>query len=130
MSPTTASRVSTAEAIGVLPAEDLARARAFYEGTLGFEILDMGEGQFGVQAGKGSRFLVYERARTVAEHTALGLVVDDLAATMAEMRSSGVTFEEYDMPGLKTVDGVAEFSGGKSAWFVDPEGNIISLSEM
>lgn len=46
---------------------------------------------------------------------------------MAELRARGVTFEEYDQPGLKTVDGVMEASGMRGAWFKDSEGNILSV---
>ena len=106
------SRISTATAYAVLPAEDLERARKFYRDTLGFEIEEYGTGQFMIHAGGDSRILVYERARTKAEHTAAGLVVKDLDATMEEMRARGVAFEEYDQPGLKTVNGVARIKLG------------------
>ena len=56
--------------------------------------------------------------------------MDDLRATMEEMRSRGIVFEEYDLPGLKTVDGIVEMGGQAAAWFTDPEGNIISIAEM
>jgi len=125
------SRLTTAPAYGVLPAEDLSRARSFYHDTLGFEIAeDMGPGQFIVHAGSGSKFLVYERARTRAEHTALSFIVDDLKAVVSDLRSRGVVFEEYDMPGLRTVDGIAEMGDGSGAWFTDPEGNIINIAQM
>ena len=114
----------------MLPAENLERARRFYHDTLGFEIEDIGTGQFLIHAGNGSTILVYERERTKAEHTVAGFLVSDLRATMEEMRSRGVVFEEYDLPGLKTVNGVAEYPGSRSAWFKDPEGNIITVSEM
>ena len=131
MTPTTMSRIATAHAHAVLPAEDLSRARRFYGETLGFEIEDMPEmGQFLINAGGGTRVLVYERPRTVAEHTAAGFIVDDLSTTMDEMRSRGVVFEEYDLPGLKTVNGIVDSPMGPAAWFTDPEGNIISVAEM
>ena len=132
MTPTTmATRISTARVFPVLPAEDLSRARTFYHDTLGFDVTDMpGSGQFMVMAGGGTGAVVYERSRTKAEHTVATFVVDDLLAAMAELRSRGVTFEEYDFPGLKTVNGVAALSGEESAWFTDPEGNIISLAHM
>jgi catechol 2,3-dioxygenase-like lactoylglutathione lyase family enzyme len=57
-------------------------------------------------------------------------VVRDVEATVAELRGKGVTFEEYDLPGLKTVDGIAELGGVRGAWFKDPEGNILSVVEM
>ena len=49
---------------------------------------------------------------------------------MADLRKRGVVFEDYDLPGLKTVNGVVELDTMKGAWFTDTEGNIISLSEM
>lgn len=132
MTPTTLSRVGAAQAYGVLPAENLARARAFYGDTLGFEIQEMEtSGSFLVAAGGGTRFLVYERARTTAEHTALTLLVDDLDSVVSDLRSRGVRFEDYDIPGLKTVEGIASMDGGgRSAWFTDPEGNIIAVTQM
>ncbi len=131
MTPETKTRVSTASAFPVLPAEDLARARKFYHDTLGFEVEDMPEGhQFMIHAGHDTRILVYERERTKATHTAAVLMVDDLSAAMTEMRHHGVRFAEYDMPELKTVHGVASLPNGDSAWFTDSEGNIISLTRL
>ena len=47
-----------------------------------------------------------------------------------ELRTRGITFEEYDIPGVKTVDGIAEFAPGeRGCWFKDSEGNIIALFE-
>ena len=131
MTPTTMNRTATALAYPVLPAEDLSRARRFYHETLGFQVEDMPpERQFIIHAGGGTRILVYERPRTKAEHTAMMLQVDDLPAVMDEMRSHGVHFEEYDMPGMKTVNGVLDMPSGQGAWFTDPEGNIISVVHM
>jgi len=131
MTTSTVTRLTTAPAYAVLPAEDLTRARSFYGGTLGLEILDspMG-GQFFIHAGLGTKVMVYERARTSAEHTALTFVVDDLKSVVSELRSLGVVFEEYSLPGITTVDGIAEMGDGYGAWFVDPEGNIINISQM
>jgi hypothetical protein len=53
----------------------------------------------------------------------------ELDAVVHDLRERGVTFEEYDMPGLKTVDGIADRGGMKTAWFKDSEGNIIAVSE-
>ena len=53
--------------------------------------------------------------------------MEDVEAEVAELRRSGVVFEEYDMPGLKTVNGIATAGGAKAAWFKDSEGNILAL---
>jgi hypothetical protein len=63
--------------------------------------------------------------------------LDDIDATVAELRDRGVAFEEVDVPGLRTVDGVAEVdgnypsqgSGERAAWFRDSEGNMLGISE-
>jgi hypothetical protein len=57
-------------------------------------------------------------------HTQIGWVVEDVAAEVADLKSRGVVFEEYDYPSLKTVDGIAEVPVGRAAWFKDSEGNV------
>jgi hypothetical protein len=59
----------------------------------------------------------------------LGWSVDDLDATVQELRSNGVVFEEYDLPGFKTVDGIAEIEGVKGGWFKDSEGNTLAVAQ-
>ena len=111
---------------------DLPRARSFYEGKLGLrprgEIVD---GHVFYEAGGGSFCTVYARSDPPkAENTAMGFGVTDVAATVKSLQGEGVVFEEYDFPGLKTVDGVAEVGGSKAAWFKDPDGNILAISEV
>ncbi len=121
------TRLSTAPATTTLPAEDLDRARSFYEDKLGLETEtrpDMPEGIF-VHAGKGTLVFLYQRGRATAENTALTFEVDDLEATVSELRANGVRLEEYDWPGLKTVNGIASRDADKAAWFKDSEGNIL-----
>ncbi|MHB1341862.1 MAG: VOC family protein [Coriobacteriia bacterium] len=130
MTTTTLSRLSTAPASAVLPAEDLERARTFYTETLGLPVIDMPGDQFMISAGAGTRVLVYHRPRTVAEHTVLTFIVDDIHATMSDLMSRSVVFEDYDLPDLKTVDGVAESETEHAAWFRDTEGNIINIAQM
>ena len=78
----------------------------------------------------GTRVLVYEtQFAGTAQNTALGIDSDDFDRDMADLRSKGVEFNEYDLPGIKTVDGVIELGGMRTAWFNDSEGNIIALGE-
>jgi hypothetical protein len=65
-----------------------------------------------------------------AQHTLGAFMVRDVEATVADLRGRGVTFEDYDLPGLKTVDGIADLGGIKGAWFKDPEGNILSVVQL
>jgi predicted enzyme related to lactoylglutathione lyase len=130
-----ASKLSDAPMSAVLPATDLVRARDFYERVLGLKVEDAiqdapGAGFF-VEAGKGTRTLVYETTASHGEATAAGFVVDDIDAVVADLRSRGVVFQDYDMPMLKTVDGIADLGPmGRAAWFMDSEGNAINVAQM
>jgi hypothetical protein len=74
----------------------------------------------------GGEFALYETMFAgTAQNTAATWMVEDFAAAVADLRARGVGFEEYDLPGLKTHDGVAtDPDGFKAAWFKDSEGNI------
>jgi predicted enzyme related to lactoylglutathione lyase len=117
---------------GTLIAQDLQRAKKFYSEKLGLETADFPDGGlFMVMAGDGTRFGVYARPGMPApQNTTLTFVVGDVEGTVRELRGRGVVFEEYDMPGLKTMDGVATMGSTKSAWFKDTEGNILSVASM
>lgn len=113
-----------------LPAADLARARGFYADTLGLQpVQEMGEDMLVYRTSGGSAFSVYrtEYAGT-AGHTLAQFHVDDVDAEVKALRDKGVTFEEYDMPGVEWANGVASMPGmGKAAWFKDTEGNILCI---
>ena len=51
--------------------------------------------------------------------------MDDIEAEVAELMARGVVFEEYDLPGLKTANGIATMGPNRAAWFKDSEGNIL-----
>jgi predicted enzyme related to lactoylglutathione lyase len=119
----------------VLRADDLARAGRFYTEVLGLTRGPSTPAGDMFMAGQGTVVMIYERPGMPApENTTLGFAVDadKFDAIIAELRSKGAMFEEYDIPeiGLKTVDGVATFEGGKSAWLKDTEGNTISVAVM
>ncbi|MFP5314031.1 MAG: VOC family protein, partial [Actinomycetes bacterium] len=63
-------------------------------------------------------------------NTELSFEVEDIAAELRALESNGVKFEDYDLPGLKTVNHVAESDGQKAAWFTDTEGNILCLHQI
>jgi predicted enzyme related to lactoylglutathione lyase len=115
----------------MLPASDLERAKSWYADTLDLKPDYEDEGGVQYKAGDGTEFWVYpsEFAGT-NKATSMGFMAKDLSAEMNELKSRGVKFEEYDIPGVKTVDGIAEFAPGeRGAWFKDSEGNIIALFE-
>ncbi len=115
----------------ILPVVDMDRARKFYEEKLGLPTPnDVGEGHTVYHCGDGTSLLAYVRSvPTKAEHTQVAFVVPDLEKEVAELKAKGVVFEEYDFPGLKTVNGIADMEGEKSAWLKDTEGNIIGIGE-
>lgn len=117
--------------MAVLPAKDINRARDFYRDKLGIEPGgSMEEDSLMYTCGKGTSFLVYHTDNAgSAKNTQMGWEVDNLDREMEELRGRGVTFEDYDFPGLKTENGVASSDWGKAAWFLDSEGNILNITQ-
>lgn len=114
----------------MLPVRDLARARAFYENSLGLEPLGQrSDGKFIYRCGGTEIALFPKPEGTKAEHTALSFLVGDIHAEIAELESRGVKFDDYDLPDFKTVGHVCVLGSEKAAWFRDPEGNILCLHE-
>jgi catechol 2,3-dioxygenase-like lactoylglutathione lyase family enzyme len=113
-----------------LPAADLERAKAFYRDRLGLVPVKETPAWATYRAGN-TYFQVYPTsAAGMAGHTLGGWVVDDLDAVVAAYRARGVVFEEYDLPGLRTIDGIAMLADvERAAWFTDSEGNILAISE-
>jgi len=82
------------------------------------------------ECGKGSWVFMYPSAGAGTSKASQAFwQVDDVAAVVAELQARGVVFEEYDMPGIKTVNSVATGGGAKTAWFKDTEGNILAVSQ-
>jgi len=122
--------LSAASVTTMLPVKDLNRARAFYEGCLG---LTPGgfkpDGKFVYTLGGTTLALFPKPEGTKADHTAVSFRVDDIAASIKALQRAGVKFEDYDFPGLKTVNHVCVLGAEKAAWFMDTEGNCLCLHE-
>jgi len=114
----------------MLPVKDLERARRFYEGSLGLRPGELKpDGKFTYECGGTTLALFPKEGGTKADHTAVSFRVPDIAASIAELKKAGVVFENYDFPGLKTVEHVCVLGAEKAAWFLDTEGNILCLHE-
>ena len=114
----------------VLPAADLARARSFYRDKLGLEPTLEKPGMLAYSGPSGYIFQIYETSTVgSAQNTQMGWSTSELDADVAELRERGVAFEEYDLPGLKTENGIAFVGTERSAWFKDTEGNTICISQ-
>jgi catechol 2,3-dioxygenase-like lactoylglutathione lyase family enzyme len=120
-----------------LPAQDLERARAFYSEKLGLEPVEERQGGLLYRCANGEFGLFTSVGASSGEHTQMGFEVDDIDATVAELRRRGVVFEEYDLPGFATVDGIADISGNypskgsgeRAGWFKDSEGNMLGIGQ-
>ncbi|MFJ4165597.1 VOC family protein [Microbacterium sp. NPDC089698] len=118
-------------ATAVLPVTDLDRAKRWWHDVLDRDPIytDAAAENLFYDVG-GAVVLVYRTDFAgTAKNTALNLVTDDIDRDVAELRSRGVEFHDYDFPGLKTVDGIADLGGLRGAWFSDTEDNIIALGE-
>ena len=121
-----------------LPAQDLERARKFYAEKLGLEPVEERPGGLRYQSGSG-RFVVFASTGAASgDHTQMAWEVDDIEATVEELRRRGVVFEEVDAPGFRTVDGIAEVEGNypssgatgeRAVWFRDSEGNLLGIGQ-
>jgi catechol 2,3-dioxygenase-like lactoylglutathione lyase family enzyme len=121
-----------------LPAQDLERAKAFYAEKLGLRPVEERPGGLRYRCGNGWFSLFESSGRPSGNHTQLGWEVDDIEATVAHLRARGVVFEEYNLPGLKTANGIALVDGNypsrgglgeRAAWFRDSEGNLLGIGQ-
>jgi predicted enzyme related to lactoylglutathione lyase len=119
------------QSMATIPAQDIKRARQFYEQKLG---LTPGEeqqdGSVEYRTGD-TTFLVFpSTGKASGDHTQLGLDVDDIKSAADELKRKGIKLEEYDYPDFKTEDGIVDLpDGSRGAWFKDPEGNLIALAQ-
>jgi catechol 2,3-dioxygenase-like lactoylglutathione lyase family enzyme len=130
--------LSEAKVATRLPAQDLERARRFYSEKLGLEPSDERPGGLLYRCGSGEFALFQSGGAAAGDHTQMGFEVDDIEAAVAELRQRGVEFEEVDVPGLRTVGGIADIQGNypskgatgeRGAWFRDSEGNMLGLGQ-
>jgi catechol 2,3-dioxygenase-like lactoylglutathione lyase family enzyme len=121
-----------------LPAQDLNRARKFYSEKLGLEPIDERPGGLLFRCASGEFALFESAGASPGTFTQMGWEVDDIEATVAALKERGVVFEEVDLPGLRTVDGIADISGNyrskgatgeRGAWFRDSEGNMLGIGQ-
>ena len=115
-----------------IPAADLVRARAFYADKLGLSPTQEMEGVMMLyRTSGGSTFSVYQTEYAgQSGHTIAQWHVDDVDATVRDLKATGVGFEHYDMPGVEWDGDVASMGGmGKAAWFKDSEDNVLCVDD-
>jgi catechol 2,3-dioxygenase-like lactoylglutathione lyase family enzyme len=113
----------------ILLARDLARSRAFYEGSLGLEVIREDPDRFVLRCGAGSQVVVtHSTTGTADTQTQMAWRVPDLRAELAELRARGVRIEAYTAPAPVTdTDGVADMGHSWAAWIIDPDGNALGI---
>lgn len=121
-----------------LPAQDLDRARRFYAEKLGLAPVDERPGGLLYRCG-GTDFALFQSAgASPGTFTQMGWEVDDIETVVSRLRRRGVVFEEVDLPGFRTKNGIADIDGNypsknargeRAAWFRDSEGNLLGIGE-
>lgn len=133
----TGMTLSDARIAARLPAGNLERASRWYAEKLGLEPVEERPGGLRYVVG-GAEFAIYQSAgRADGSFTQLAFTVEDIDAEVATLRARGVVFEDYDLPGLETIDGIAEIDGNypskgtgeRAAWFRDCEGNMLGMGQ-
>jgi catechol-2,3-dioxygenase len=115
----------------VLLATDLEASKDFYANKIGLQVLSENPGSVTFKCGGDSRLVLSKStAGTSDEQTQASFRVADVKAEAAELRSHGVKIEDYDMPGLKTVDGIADIGFAWIAWFIDPGKNCVGMIQL
>jgi catechol 2,3-dioxygenase-like lactoylglutathione lyase family enzyme len=119
--------IGKADATPMIAVKDLDRARKFYEETLGLEADD--EWGEGVTLKSGDTLINIYRSEFAGTNkaTALTFDVDDIEDEVKDLQGKGIFFEHYDLPGLERQGDLYVAEGMKTAWFKDPDGNILSL---
>ena len=113
-----------------IPAKNVARARKFYETTLGLKAKEEYAGGVIYEFGEGTACFLYPTPNPSTSRASQAFwQVDDVEREVAELKARGVVFEEYDMPGVKIRNSIAAGEGAKTAWFKDSEGNILAVSQ-
>ena len=112
------------------PAQDIARARRFYEDKLGFRPQqEIAGGVVYAFANGTAAFLYLTPNAGTSKASQAFWQVDDVEREVAALKARGVVFENYDIPGEKSPSGVITAGGAAAAWFKDSEGNILAIIE-
>jgi predicted enzyme related to lactoylglutathione lyase len=112
-----------------LPVSDLQRARSFYEKVVGLTPKHEYAGGVIYECG-GVEVFMYPTSNAGTNKASQAFwQVADVEAEVTELKSRGVVFEEYDMPGIEMKNSIVTAGGAKTAWFKDTEGNILALSQ-
>jgi catechol 2,3-dioxygenase-like lactoylglutathione lyase family enzyme len=118
------------DAMATIAVKDLERARKFYEGTLGLKRTGDQQGVLNFKSGKTAVVVYQSQYAGTNRATSATWAVPDVESLAAALKSKGVTFEHYELPGLTRKGDVHMAGKFKGAWFKDPDGNILHILTM
>jgi catechol 2,3-dioxygenase-like lactoylglutathione lyase family enzyme len=121
--------VNDAKIMGFIPSSDLDRSRAFYEGKLALRVLSHDGFAVAFNAGGIMVRVTHVGTFTPQKFTVFGWQVNDVAAAVAALKGVGIEFQRYGMPGQDDQGIWTAPGGAKIAWFLDPDGNVLSLAQ-
>ena len=112
-----------------IPASNVPRARKFYEQQIGLKPKEEYAGGVIYECGGAEVFLYPTPNAGTSKASQAYWQVTDVEAEVADLKSRGVKFEEYNMPGMNMINSISTAGGAKTAWFKDTEGNILAVSQ-
>jgi catechol 2,3-dioxygenase-like lactoylglutathione lyase family enzyme len=129
--------LASCRAVTKVPAQDLDRARAFYRDKLGLTPVEEREGGLRYLCAAGEFHLFRSTGAATGTFTQMGFEVEDIGPVVSELRSRGVVFEVFDLPGVEVEDGMVRVvgnypskgTGERGIWFRDSEGNLLGLAQ-
>lgn len=115
--------------VGFIPSTNLDESKSFFEDKLGLDLITIDEFALEFNVGQIKLRITKVAEITPANYTLLGWEVDDIEATVKELDSKGIHFERYENMPQNDLS-ICTFPGGsKVAWFKDPEGNTLSITQ-
>jgi hypothetical protein len=121
--------LSAAPIRAYIPVANVPRARGFYEKKIGLVPKMEYAGGVIYECGGAEVFLYPTSNAGTSKASQAFWQVADVEAEVADLKSRGVVFEEYDLPGIQMKNSIASGGGAKTAWFKDTEGNILAVSQ-
>ena len=121
------SELATGRVFATLAVRDIQKAKEFYGGTLGLTQTDENPGGVTYESGGGKLFMYQAPTAGTNQATSASWETDDIVSVVTNLKSKGVVFEQYDIPGAQKEGDVIVMGGMKAAWFKDPDGNILSV---
>jgi predicted enzyme related to lactoylglutathione lyase len=121
--------LSNAPIRAYIPASNVPRARKFYEQLIGLKPKEEYAGGVIYECSGAEVFLYPTPNAGTSQASQAYWQVTDVEAEVTELKSRGVKFEEYNMPGMPMKNSIATAGGAKTAWFKDTEGNILAVSQ-